>query len=208
MVSMRRLLAQFSQFGVVGLVGFGVDVVLFNVLRATVLEPSHVLHGSFYSSVISTSAAIVVNWLGNRFWTFRNDRKGHWLREAVEFGVVSLGGLGISLACLWVSRYGLHLESVLADNVSKNVVGLALGTVFRFTFYRLWVFRGRKPEGADAPLGEEDAPVSAGRHEAADEARATARHGAIDEGRASARPSAPSRPVARTAPAGDAPRRD
>lgn len=161
---MRRLLAQFSQFGIIGIGGFVIDVVLFNVLRATVLQPDEVLHGSFYSSVISTCAAIVFNWLGNRFWTFRNERKGHWVREAVEFGVVSLGGLLISLGCLYISRYGLHYESVLADNISKNVIGLALGTVFRFTFYRLWVFRGREPApftGSTAVVDTEAAAIAA-----------------------------------------------
>ena len=34
----------------------------------------------------------------------------------------------------------LGLDSVLADNISANVIGLGLGTVFRFWSYRKWVF--------------------------------------------------------------------
>ncbi|MDM4762733.1 GtrA family protein [Galbitalea sp. SE-J8] len=141
---MRRLLSQFARFGVVGAGGVVIDFVVFNVLRATVLDPSDVAHGPLVAKVISTTVAIVFNWLGNRYWTFRHDKRDHWLREAVEFAIVSLGGMGIALGCLGVSHYLLGFTDVVSDNIATNVVGLALGTAFRFTFYRLWVFRGER----------------------------------------------------------------
>jgi putative flippase GtrA len=187
---MRRLLAQFSQFGVVGLIGFGLDFVLFNVLRATVLNPEVVVHGTAYATIISTVVAVVFNWLGNRFWTFRHQRHHHWFREGIEFAVVSAGGLLITLGCLFVSTYVLNLHGVIADNIAKNVVGLGLGTVFRFALYRLWVFRGHEPEPLTGPIHTTDA--------FADD-RTTV---------VNAYPTSRSRPGARTAPAADAPRRD
>jgi putative flippase GtrA len=51
--------------------------------------------------------------------------------------------MAIGLACLWFSHYVLGFTSLLADNISSNVIGLALGTVFRFWLYRSWVFRPR-----------------------------------------------------------------
>ena len=149
---MRAFVAQFARFGLVGLVGLAVDVGIFNILRATVLSPEALHEGPVIAKVISTSVAIAVNWLGNRYFTFRGRRRTHWLREAVEFAIVSVGGLLIALGCLWVSHYALGFTSVLADNVSTNVVGLALGTAFRFTFYRLWVF-GRHRPGSGAHTG-------------------------------------------------------
>lgn len=151
---MRRLIAQFARFGIVGVGGLVVDFAVFNILRATVLEPSEVSHGPVVAKIISTSLAIVVNWLGNRYWTFRNDRRPHWLREAFEFVIVSLVGMGISLGCLYLSHYVLGFTSALADNLSTNVVGLGLGTLFRFTFYRLWVFRGDRAPAVEV-LGVE-----------------------------------------------------
>jgi putative flippase GtrA len=62
------------------------------------------------------------------------------VREGIEFAVVSLIGAGIALGCLWISHYGLGYTSVLDDNLATNVVGLALGTSFRFALYRFWVF--------------------------------------------------------------------
>ena len=154
---MRALVTQLTRFGLVGLVGFGIDLVVFNLLRVTVFDTQHVEHGALYAKIISTSLAIIANWLGNRYWTFRHARRPHWVHEALEFAAVSLGGLVISLACLWVSHYALGLTSLLADNIATNVVGLGLGTIFRFTFYRLWVFRG---EIEDEELDELVAPLA------------------------------------------------
>jgi putative flippase GtrA len=139
---MRALLAQLVRFGLVGAVGLVIDVGVFNLLRITVLAPEAVQHGPIYAKLISTSIAIVVNWLGNRYWTFGHARRPRLLREGFEFAVVSVGGMGIGLLCLWVSHYALGFTSLLADNLSSNVVGLALGTAFRFWLYRVWVFRG------------------------------------------------------------------
>ncbi len=138
---MRALVSQLARFGLVGLLGLVVDVGVFNLLAVTLLSPSNVHEGPIIAKVISTSLAIAVNWIGNRHWTFRDDRRHDWLREGVEFVLVSVGGMAISLLCLWVSHYLLGFTSLLADNVATNVIGLALGTAFRFTFYRLWVFK-------------------------------------------------------------------
>ena len=70
-------------------------------------------------------------------YVIENDR---WFKEFVEFLAVSLGGMAISLLCLWISHHVLGLTSALADNISANVVGLGLGTIFRFVLYRYWVW--------------------------------------------------------------------
>jgi putative flippase GtrA len=159
---MRTLIAQLARFGVVGAVGFVVDVGVFNLLRGTLLDPAHIHEGPVLAKVISTSLAIVVNWLGNRYWTFRKEARKHPASEAVEFFVVSLVGMGIGLGCLWISHYVLGYTSQLADNISANVIGLGLGTVFRFALYRWWVFNPKRtgvPRGgqreAAAPRSEE-----------------------------------------------------
>jgi putative flippase GtrA len=142
------LVRQLLSFGLVGGVGLVVDIAVFNALRTTVFEP-HLVHGGpIIAKVISTSIAIVVNWIGNRYWTFRTERRTETraavLREGVEFALVSVVGAGIALGCLWISHYELGFTSVLDDNLATNVVGLALGTVFRFALYRVWVFSGHR----------------------------------------------------------------
>ncbi len=127
-----------------GAVGLIVDVSVFNLLRVTVLAPEQVDSGPIWAKVISTTLAIAVNWVGNRYWTFGAQRQEKAAREGVEFAIVSIGGMLVGLACLWFSREVLGLTSLLADNISSNVVGLALGTAFRFVLYRAWVFNPRR----------------------------------------------------------------
>jgi putative flippase GtrA len=141
---MPVLVTQLARFGAVGLVGLVVDIVLFNVLRLTVLDPQIIDEGPIIAKVLSTSVAIIVNWVGSRYWTFRLEHRRPAGREVVEFALVSIGGLLIAVACLAISRYVLGFTSLLADNIASNVVGLALGSVFRFALYRTWVFDARR----------------------------------------------------------------
>ncbi|WP_145033670.1 GtrA family protein [Micrococcus luteus] len=138
----RALIRQLGAFGVVGLVGLIVDVGVFNVLRATLLSPDAVSGGVLIAKTVSTLAAIVVNWVGNRMWSFAGQRTVRPAREFAGFLSVSLLGMIVPLVCLWISHYALGLTSVWADNVSTSVVGLILGAALRFVLYRRWVFTG------------------------------------------------------------------
>jgi putative flippase GtrA len=142
------LLKQILAFGMVGGVGFVLDVVVFTVLRETVCSPAHVHGGAIIAKVVSTTIAIIANWLGNRYWTFGADRQANGLAEALEFVAVSVLGMLVGLACLVVSHYLLGLRSVVADNVSSNVVGLLLGSLVRFVLYRYWVYSPRRARNA------------------------------------------------------------
>ena len=141
---MRKLISQLARFGVIGGIGFVIDVGVFNLLRLTVFSDAHVHDGAIWAKVISTSLAIIANWLGNRYWTFRHERREHWGREAIEFLLINIGGLLIALGCLLFSEDVLGFRSLLADNIATNVVGLALGTAFRFAFYRWWVYNPKR----------------------------------------------------------------
>ncbi|GIT81004.1 hypothetical protein LLS1_26730 [Leifsonia sp. LS1] len=133
-----RLLPQLIKFGAVGAVGFVVNIAVFNGLMLTVL--SNVPHKTLIATAIATLVAIGTNWVGNRYWAFAKNRQENTAREGAEFFIVSLAGMAIPLLCVWVSHYALGFTSLLADNIANNVVGLALGMVFRFAFYRWWVF--------------------------------------------------------------------
>ena len=149
----RGFLSYLLKFGVVGALGFVLDAGVFNLLRLGTFGDSGWWATALGAKVISTSLAIIFNWLGNRYWTFRNDRHSHVAREFVEFVVASLIGMGVSLLCLWISHDLLGLTSLLADNVSGNIIGLGLGTLVRFVLYRYWVWSPRraKPSGVGAP---------------------------------------------------------
>jgi putative flippase GtrA len=164
---MRLLFAQLARFGVVGLIGLVVDVGVFNLLRATLLDPSSIHEGPFIAKVISTCLAIAANYFGNRYWTFGATRRTQVAREGIEFVLVSAGGMLITLACLWISHYLLGFTSVVADNIAGNVIGLGLGTIFRFAFYRYWVFHPSRSMPL-RPAGSETTAVADGRVPASD----------------------------------------
>jgi putative flippase GtrA len=136
----RARLLELITFGGVGAVGFVIDVGLYNVLRATVLQA-----GPIEAKVISVVVATVVSWLGNRYLTFRHARGGSVAKEAMLFALINVIGLLISAGCLFVSHYLLGYRTQLDDNLSANGVGLVLGTTFRFLAYRLLVFRSPVP---------------------------------------------------------------
>lgn len=158
---MARLLRQFASFLAVGGIGFVVDVSLFNLLRATVLDPAQVAGGAIAAKTLSTLAAIAVNWVGNRFVTFRSQRRSGIRREALAFLVASLLGSSMSLLSLAVSHYLLGFTSAVADNISANLVGMALGTALRFLLYRTWVF-APEVSARPAPSGDARTPTRLG----------------------------------------------
>jgi len=146
----EKLLRYVLKFGMVGLAGYFVDVGLFNALRLGVFGDGHFFQGPIGAKIVSAGIATVVTWFGNRYWTFREHRRKNYLLELAEFSAVSVGGILIGLGCLWVSHYLLGFTSLLADNVSSNLVGLVLGTSFRFLLYRFWVYGHHRADGLTA----------------------------------------------------------
>ncbi|WP_423918470.1 GtrA family protein [Frigoribacterium sp. 2-23] len=144
---MRRLIGQLLRYGTVGALGVLIDVGLFTLLRASVFAPEHLEAGPIVAKVCSGVVAIVFAWLGNRYWTFGPHRRPHAVREALEFFSVATLGLLVGLACLGVSHYVLGFTSQVADSIAANVVGLALGSIVRFTLYKLWVFAPHRAAG-------------------------------------------------------------
>ncbi|NGO69933.1 GtrA family protein [Streptomyces boncukensis] len=147
-VRAEKLAHELAKFGAVGAVGFLVNVAIFNLCIHTFsLAPIR-------SGVISQVVAIATNYLGNRYWTYRHIDKSRIHRETALFFLFSGIALVLENGILALSHYGFGYTSPLADNIAKNVIGLAAGTVFRFWSYRTWVFRVAAQEAGDeAPDG-------------------------------------------------------
>ena len=155
--TLSSLVREIAKFGVVGMLAFVIDVGLFNLLMFA--GGSGPLNDKpLTAKVISVVAATTFAYFGNRFWTFRHRARTNMGREYVLFFVLNGIAMLIALSCLWFSHYALGLDSALADNISANVIGLVLGTLFRFWSYRKWVFPAI-PAGddADLELAERDA---------------------------------------------------
>jgi putative flippase GtrA len=131
------------KFGIVGLTGVALQFVVFNVLRFAGPGGQGILATKpITAQVIAIGAATVITYLGNRYWTYRHREKGNPWREMPIFLLLNGIAIGIGAACLAISHYLMGLTSPLADNLSGNVIGLGLGTLFRFWSYRKFVFTG------------------------------------------------------------------
>jgi len=133
---LQGLIHELAKFGIVGLSALVVDIGLFNLLLY--FGP---LDGKpLTAKVVSVAAATTVAYFGNRFWTFKHRGRTSFAREYMLFFALNGVAMLIAVGCLWVSHYALGFESALADNISANVIGLGLGTMFRFWSYRKFVF--------------------------------------------------------------------
>ncbi|MCX4575413.1 GtrA family protein [Streptomyces sp. NBC_01571] len=129
-----QLLREVAKFGAVGGAGLLVNLVTFNLVRhATGLQVVR-------ASVIATIVAIVFNYVGFRYFTYRDRDRGGRTREMTLFVLFSAVGLVIENGVLYVATYGFGWDSPLQSNVFK-FVGIGIATLFRFWSYRTWVFR-------------------------------------------------------------------
>ncbi|CAB4932265.1 MAG: GtrA family protein [Actinobacteria bacterium] len=150
------LVREFAKFGIVGLVALVVDIGTFNLLRFSGGE------GPFYdrpisAKIVSVAIATTVAYFGNRYWTFRHRGRTNMGREYLLFFLFNGVALLIAVGCLWLSHYVLKLDTPLADNISANVIGLGLGTLFRFWSYSTFVFPKVTEGSAEWELAERDA---------------------------------------------------
>jgi putative flippase GtrA len=142
-----RLVAAAGEVGrflVVGGLGLVVDVGLFNLLRFNLgLGDGQgvLVDKPITAKVLSVVAATIVTYAGNRTWTWRHRERTGVIREYMLFVLLNGVAMVIAVLPLAISHYVLGFTSPLADNIAANVVGLALGTAFRFFAYRRWVFK-------------------------------------------------------------------
>ena len=124
-------------FLAVGGAGYVVDLAAFNLLLSA---PGLAGRDPTIARVLAVAVATAVTYLGNRFLTWRGESSRHRAREVTLFVVFNVIGMGFSVATLVVSHDLLGQTGRLADNLSANVVGVALGTLFRYWAYKRFVF--------------------------------------------------------------------
>jgi putative flippase GtrA len=123
-----------AKFGAVGDAGLLVNLGVFNLVRHVTDLPV------VRASVIATVVAIIFNYIGFRYFTYRDRDKGGRTKELTLFLLFSVVGLVIENGLLFVATYGFGWDSPLQSNVFK-FVGIGIATLFRFWSYRTWVFR-------------------------------------------------------------------
>lgn len=134
-----RIRHELGKFFSVGLVAYIVGVGGFNTLVH--LKNAPLASKPLTASVISGVISILVAYFGNRHWTWKDRQRTGAQREITLFFVINGIALVFGVLCLSVSRYVLGFDSFLADNIAANVIGVGIGTLFRFWTYRTVVFK-------------------------------------------------------------------
>jgi putative flippase GtrA len=142
------LFHEVAKFGVVGAIGFVVQLGVQNALH------SGAGLGPLTAVVIAYVVATIVTFVGNRHWAFKH-RKGKGLgQEGVVFILLNVVGIFIQVGIVAFVHYGMHMT----DNVSYNVatiVGIGIATLFRLYTYRKFVFLAPPASGAAEELQPE-----------------------------------------------------
>ncbi|MDQ8707442.1 GtrA family protein [Streptomyces sp. LHD-70] len=133
-VQLDQLIREIAKFGVVGGIGTLVNLGVFNLLRHTTEIPV------VRASIIATVVAICCNYVGFRYFTYRDRDKSGRTKEMTLFLLFSAVGLVIENGVLYAATYGFGWDSQLQSNIFK-FLGIGIATLFRFWSYRTWVFK-------------------------------------------------------------------
>lgn len=124
----KHLAKKFVKFGVVGFTGVIIDFGITWLLK----EKLHL--NPYLANSTGFVCAASNNWLLNRLWTFRS-RHPQILRQYLIFMVVSLIGLGLNNAVVWVGITWFLLNFYVAKVVAVGVVMFWNFVInYKFTF--------------------------------------------------------------------------
>ncbi|MGH2983529.1 MAG: GtrA family protein [Solirubrobacterales bacterium] len=120
---------QLVQFGVVGVIGYFVNLAVFATLTG-LLDLHHIP-----AAVAAFCVAVTNNFLWNRHWTFDHAKGGHAGFQAARFFTVSVLALGINLIALETL-----IEVVEFPELAAQAIAVAFAMPFNFIGNKLWTF--------------------------------------------------------------------
>ena len=140
---------RFLKFCVVGVIGFFVDFGIMNLLL-------HFTGNARLSSTISFIAAVISNFIWNRYWTYPDSREKPLMQQLAQFFLINVIGLGIRYLMFSTSDRPIITlaERILPADffISPSVVGhnitmvIAVFIVMMWNFFanRLWTYNDVK----------------------------------------------------------------
>jgi putative flippase GtrA len=129
--SWRILLKEVTAFGLVGAIGFVIDVTLFNIFFHD---------GQIIAKCISTFVATCVTYFGNRYFSFSHRARTGIGRETSIFFGINVVTLIVSIVIIALFEYPLHFKHHLLAMNMVNIATIGIGTLFRFWSYKRFVF--------------------------------------------------------------------
>ena len=146
-IRFQGIIHELGKFGVVGAVAYVVDTGVYALLLTAGME-------TLFAKSIATVIAATLAFVGNRFWTWKHRPRSSLTKEYLLYFGFNAAGLGIQLATLGITHYGLgnfwpFFTTPLADLIFAQIIGNGIATVFRFWTYRRFVFAAPVPVQAE-----------------------------------------------------------
>ena len=132
-IRFQVLVHEVAKFGIVGAIGFVVQLGVQNALYPHVT-------GALTALVIGYAFATLVTFVGNRWWAFRHRRGSGLGQEAAQFIVLNVVGIFIQVGIVDLVVHGMGHTDRLSYNIA-TIIGIGIGTMFRLFTYRRFVFR-------------------------------------------------------------------
>jgi putative flippase GtrA len=117
---------QLAKFGVVGVVGYALNLVIYALLLGL---------GAHIAAVISFVVSAANNYFWNRHWTFAH-QKGHFGVQGMRYTVVTLVALAVNQ--LWLLVF---LDWFGLGKLVSQALAIALIVPVNFLGNKLWSFR-------------------------------------------------------------------
>jgi putative flippase GtrA len=139
----RRVGGEAAKFTVVNIAATAVALLCFNLLvhgtKGVFDGPLH--HYPLTGYVVANSIGMVISFLGSRHMVFKDRRPIGPGGGVVIFAIINLSSFAIPMLCLWFTRNVMHDNSIWMDNLSGNVIGGSMATLFRFWAFRRFAFK-------------------------------------------------------------------
>ena len=132
---MKRLIAQIMKFGVVGVIAFAIDYGLL-IFLTEVFGIDYLV-----SATVSFTVSVVFNYLASMRYVFAHREAMSRRREFAIFVVLSVIGLLINNACLW-----LGVDMLGVDYRISKIVVTAIVMVWNFVTRKIFLDAGTQSE--------------------------------------------------------------
>ncbi len=136
---MKKLIAQFMKFGVVGVIAFFIDYGLL-AFCTEILGINYLI-----SATIGFTVSVIFNYLASMRYVFTHKEDMSRRREFVIFVILSIIGLIINNALMWAGVEVLHVHYLIVKIFATAVV-----MVWNFVTRKIFLDAGDNPDGHDA----------------------------------------------------------
>ncbi len=153
---MNKLLAQIAKFGLVGVICFVIDYVIYRIFNGVFVATGLAVNFPQYyliSAFLGFTVSVVCNYILSFKFVFERKEDISRKKEFIIFLILSVIGMGINEICLWLGYDVIYrnwnwLMQIMSDSFAKDIFFKfgATGVVMVYNFITRKIFLEQKNE--------------------------------------------------------------